>query len=304
MAKPVFYDPQQKRWGRLRRLLNVLGTAITGLILFFFITVIFESEALPRLELPTQKHVLRALKEKDPTRKTKAKGTHRKTKSTPSQVVLNTDEGIRAAYYVNWDAASLVSLKEYYPQIDLLFPEWLHVLTPDGGLWGADETSRIFPVIQNGAVNSVDSQVMPFLKSEKAELEVFPLVNNYDPTRRQWLTNVGQFLLNPAARKNFRLQLLEFLVTDRYKGATIDFEGIPSKSQPGFRALVSELSEDLHARGLKLYVNVPVGNEDYDFRALSATSDGLILMNYDQHHPDSGPGPVAGQDWFANNLKH
>jgi cellulose synthase/poly-beta-1,6-N-acetylglucosamine synthase-like glycosyltransferase/peptidoglycan/xylan/chitin deacetylase (PgdA/CDA1 family)/spore germination protein YaaH len=303
MAKPVFYDPQQKRWGRLRRLLNVLGTAITGLILFFFITVIFESEALPRLELPTQKHVLRALKEKDPTRKTKAKGTHRKSKSTPSQVVLNTDEGIRAAYYVNWDAASLVSLKEYYPQIDLLFPEWLHVLTPDGSLQAADETSRIFPVIQNGAVNSVDSQVMPFLKSEKANLDVFPLVNNYDPTRRQWLISVGEFLLNPAARKNFRVQLLEFLLTDHFKGTTIDFEEIPSKSQPGFRALVAELAEDLHARGLKLYVNVPVGDDDYDFRGLSATSDGLILMNYDQHHLDSPPGPVAGQDWFANNLK-
>src|SRR5215469_18864427 len=304
MAKSVFYDPQRKRWGRLRILFSVLGAVISALVLFFIVTVFGQADPLPRVLMPEQKRNLRALKEREHRKRPKPKTTHRKTAAPPSQVVLNTDEGIRAAYYVNWDAASFVSLKEYYPQIDLLFPEWLHVLTPDGGLWGADETSRIFPVIQNGAVNSVDSQVMPFLKSEKAELEVFPLVNNYDPTRRQWLTNVGQFLLNPAARKNFRLQLLEFLVTDHYKGATIDFEEIPSKSQPGFRALVSELSEDLHARGLKLYVNVPVGNEDYDFRALSATSDGLILMNYDQHHPDSAPGPVAGQDWFANNLKH
>src|SRR6516225_9807960 len=189
MAKPVFYDPQQKRWGRLRRLLNVLGTAITGLILFFFITVIFESEALPRLELPTQKHVLRALKEKDPTRKTKAKGTHRKSKSTPSQVVLNTDEGIRAAYYVNWDAASLVSLKEYYPQIDLLFPEWLHVLTPDGHMQGFDSVNHPFPVVENGVVHSTDDRVMPFLRGEKAEVEVFPLINNFEPVSKQWLTN-------------------------------------------------------------------------------------------------------------------
>ncbi len=41
-------------------------------------------------------------------------------------MVLNADEGIRGAFYVQWDAASFASLKEYYPQIDLLFPEWLH----------------------------------------------------------------------------------------------------------------------------------------------------------------------------------
>jgi peptidoglycan-N-acetylglucosamine deacetylase len=303
MAKPVFYDPQQKRWGRLRRLLNVLGVIITGLILFFLITVAFESEPLPRLQLPGQKHSLRALKEKDRSRKTKVKGAHRKTKAPPSQVVLNTDEGIRAAYYVNWDAASFVSLKEYYPQIDLLFPEWLHVLTPDGNLQGVDETNRFFPVVQASAVKPVDNRVMPFLKSEKANVDVFPLVNNYDPSRRQWMANIGQFLQDPEARNIFRSQLLLFLASDHFKGATLDFEEIPAKAQPGFRALIAELGQDLHARGMKLYVNVPVGDDDYDFHQLAAASDGLILMNYDQHHADRAPGPVAGQDWFAANLR-
>ncbi len=303
MANPVFYDPQQKRWGRLRRLLSILGAIITGLIVFFFITVIFESEPLPPFQLPGQKHTLRTLKEKDRSRKTKAKGTHRKTKSLPSQVVLNTEEGIRAAYYVNWDAASFVSLKEYYPQIDLLFPEWAHVVTPDGKLQGADETNRLFPIIQHGAVSPVDNRVMPFLRSEKANVDVFPLINNYDPAHREWLAGVGEFLEDPAARANFRDQLLQFLASDRYKGATIDFEEIPAKAQPGFRALIAEVGQALHARGLKLYVNVPVDNEDFDFRALAAASDGLILMNYDQHHPDSAPGPLAGQDWFTDNLK-
>ena len=95
--------------------------------------------------------------------------------------MLNTDEGIRAAYYVTWDAASFVSLKEYYPQIDLLFPEWLHVLTPDGHLQGLDSVNHPFPVIENGIVHSTDDRVMPFLRAEKADVEVFPLINNFDP---------------------------------------------------------------------------------------------------------------------------
>ena len=32
-------------------------------------------------------------------------------------------------------------------------------------------------------------------------------------------------------------------------------------------------------------------------------SDGVILMNYDQHYPGGDPGAVASQDWFVKNLQ-
>src|SRR5262249_49033322 len=73
--------------------------------------------------------------------------------------------------------------------------------------------------------------------------------------------------------------------------------------QKGFRSLVQELAQDLHQRGMKLYVNVPVADRDYDYPALAAAADGLVLMNYDQHQVTSEPGPVAAQDWFVSNLK-
>ena len=47
-------------------------------------------------------------------------------------MTLNSGEGLRAAYYVEDDPASYSSLKQHIHQIDLLFPEWLHVVTPDG----------------------------------------------------------------------------------------------------------------------------------------------------------------------------
>src|SRR6266480_543859 len=221
MAKPIFYDPDPKRrrWTRLRRLFDVLGIAITGLVLFFIFSIFFEQEQLPRLLKPAQKHNLRALKEREARHKTKIKGTHRKTEAAPSEVELNADEGIRAAYYVTWDAGSFVSLKEYYPQVDILFPEWLHVITPDGNLQSVDAGNQLFPVIQRNRVRSVDDKVMPFLKAEKANVEVFPLINNFDPVRRLWLANVGDFLNNPAARQNFRNQVMAFLASDRFKGA-------------------------------------------------------------------------------------
>src|SRR6476661_10261230 len=174
MTKQVFYDPQRKRWTRLRLLFDVLGIVISALVLFFVISVFFQKEVLPRTLLPELKRNLRTVKERERAKKTRAVSSHRKTKARPSDVVLNTDEGIRAAYYVTWDAASFVSLKEYYPQLDILFPEWLHVLTPDGHLQGFDSVNHPFQVVENGLVHSTDDKVMPFLRAEKAEMEVFP----------------------------------------------------------------------------------------------------------------------------------
>ncbi len=303
MSKAVFYDPQRKRWPRLRRLLDVTGITITLLVLFFLVSFFVRSEPLPHLLMPEQKRNFRTLKEREARKKPKTKGTHRKTTTPASQVVLNADEGIRAAYYVTWDAASFVSLQQYYPQVDILFPEWLHVLTPDGNMQGADETNKLFSVVQGGSVHSVDEKVMPFLKAEKANVDVFPLINNFDPTQRVWLTNVGQFLNNAAGRQNFRTQLMTFLGSNRFKGAAIDFEEIPLEAQPGFLALITDLGRDLHARGLKLYVNVPVSDDNYNYTQLSANADGLVIMNYDQHQSSGDPGPIASQDWFAANLQ-
>src|SRR5215467_507596 len=99
MTKPIFYDPRRKRWGRLRILFNVLGLIITGLVVFFVVTVFFQQARLSPLGMPELKRNLRAVKSQS-RRKTVAKGTHRKTSAPPSEVVLNADEGIRAAYYV------------------------------------------------------------------------------------------------------------------------------------------------------------------------------------------------------------
>jgi cellulose synthase/poly-beta-1,6-N-acetylglucosamine synthase-like glycosyltransferase/peptidoglycan/xylan/chitin deacetylase (PgdA/CDA1 family)/spore germination protein YaaH len=306
MAHPVFYDPKQARWRRLRRILDLTAIALTA-ILFFFIYTALRSEPLPDLLLPMEKHPYHALKEKE-TEKAREKRRlaaikrgHRKSTAAPSQVKLNAEEGIRAAFYVPWDAASFSSLREYARQIDLLYPEWLHVLTPDGHLQGEDpETVKFFDVIQGGSVHPVDERVMPFLRSEDTGMEVFPLVNNFDGS--DWI-NVASFLSDPAARARFRNEIDIFLASDKYRGLMVDFEEFPTTAQPGYLALLSELSQDLHGKGMKLYVSVPVRNEDFDYAAVAARTDGVVLMNYDEHYPAPGTaGPVASQKWFVQNL--
>src|SRR5438876_953309 len=303
--QPVFYDPRQARWKRLRRIFDLAALAFTFLVIFFIYTAL-RSERLPDLLLPIQKRPYHALKEKE---KEKAKEHrrlaalhrgHRKSKSAPSQVKLNAEEGIRAAFYVPWDAASFSSLREYARQIDLLFPTWLQVLTPDGRLQSVDEqTNKLFNVVQGATVHSVDDKVMPFVKSEDTGMEVFPVVQNFDGT--DWI-DISAFLNDPDARARFRGQADAFLASDKFRGLMIDFEDFPQKAQPGYMALLSELSSDLHAKGLKLYVSVQARNADFDYTAVAALMDGVVVMNYDEHYPGAAPGPVASQDWFVRNL--
>ena len=122
-----------------------------------------------------------------------ANRSHRKSKLPASEVKLNQEEGIRAAFYVPWDAASFSSLRDFARQIDLLYPDWLHVLTPDGHLQGVDDqTNKFFDVVQNNHARSVDDRVMPFLKSDDPSMEVFPMVNNFNGT--DWVGDITGFL--------------------------------------------------------------------------------------------------------------
>src|SRR5258708_6187248 len=305
MAQPIFYDPRRARWKRLRRLIDVSTVIISALIIFFVYTAL-RDEPLPELLVPPQKRAFKALKESEQEKarerqKKLAGRSHRKSKLAASQVPLNQGEGIRAAFYVPWDAASFSSLRSYAHQIDILYPDWLHVLTADGRLQGVDDqTNKYFDVVQGNTVLPVDDRVMPFLKTEDPAMEVFPMVNNSDGA--DWIGDIVEFLNNPSARALFRQQTAQFLASGHYRGLIVDFEAFPPSGQPGYLALLKELSGDLHARGMKLYVAVPPHSGEYDYPAIAAASDGVVLMNYDEHYPGAASGPVASQDWFEQNL--
>jgi len=305
MAQPVFYDPRRARWKRLRRLVDVTAVFVSALVIFFVYTAL-RDEPLPELLFSPQKRSLKALKESDKEKardrqKKLAARSHRKSKLAASQVTLNQSEGIRAAFYVPWDAASFSSLRAYAHQIDILYPDWLHVFTPDGRLQGVDDqTNKYFDVVQGNTVLPVDDRVMPFLKTEDPGMEVFPMVNNSDGAN--WVGDIAGFLNDPDARARFRDQAMKFLASGHFRGLIVDFETFPPAGQPGYVSLLRELSGDLHARGLKLYVAVPPHSNEYDYPAIAAAADGVVLMNYDEHYPGAESGPVASQDWFVQNL--
>jgi len=310
MNKQIFYDPQRKRWKRLRRVLDIL--ALLGFLLIaVFLVGLLRMKPLPELSFQPYKRNYRTLANArtaalKPGQRLR-RSAHRKTDLKPSDVTLNSGEGLRAAYYVEWDPASYSSLKQHIKQIDLLFPEWLHVVTPEGNLTSFTIDNRRFAVVDSGGVHPVDQEfkVARTIAANHVDTEVFPLVNNYDPVKGIFLSSIGDFLEDDAARANFLTQIDTFLAANpNYHGISLDFEEIPSNAQPGYNALVAALYENFQARHLRLYVNTPVGDDDFDLKYIADHSDGLLLMNYDQHQTDSGPGPIAAQNWFIDNLKN
>jgi peptidoglycan-N-acetylglucosamine deacetylase len=305
MNQQVFYDPQRKRWKRLRRIFDLL--ALLGLVLgSVFVVGLMRMKPLPELLLQAQKRNYRALANQSAAAFKLRRSAHRRTDLKPGDVPLNSGEGLRAAYYVEDDPASYSSLKQHISQIDLLFPEWLHVITPDGKLNAYAADNSPYAVVDHGTVRPVDreAKVARTVAATHVNLDIFPQVDNYDPKKGVWVPEIGAFLSDDAARASFIQQVHAFLAANpSYRGLSIHLEEIPATAQPGFKSLIAALYDDLHPRRLLLYVNTPVGDPDWDLKFIADHSDGLLLMNYDEHQDGSEPGPVASQDWFLDNLK-
>jgi len=308
--KQVFYDPNLTRWKRLRRFTDVafLLATVVGII---FIFSVLKGERLPDLLMPTQKRNYKALKERrigDKLRKSLERPSHRRSRVRPSDIPLNEDEGLRAAFYQN-DEPSYSSLKQHIHQIDMLYPDWLHVISANGRLMAAtaEYPIRIYDVVDKDGVHGVDPQnrIARLIAATKESMEVFPMLNDYNPLTQEWNGDaIGKMLENPAARQALHIQLDKFLSANpEYHGICLDFEEVPVEDQKLYAEFIAELYHDLHAKNLRLYVNVEIGNKDWFLKALAANTDGVILMDYDQHEDSSEPGPVAAQDWFDANLQ-
>ena len=304
--RQIFFDPQRKRWKRLRRILDV-AAVLSTLVLVGFIFNVMRSQHLPELLLPTPKHNFKALPEAPLLRASRnSRPARRKTGRKPSEIPLNSGEGLRAAYYVQDDPASYASLKEHIHQIDLLFPQWLHATSPSGTLMATNnDTHREYPVVEGATVHDPDDgdKVKHVILEAREDTEVFPHLNNFNAPAGAWDSSFGDVLKDPARRATLRQQIVRLLTSyPAYRGLSLDFESLPDSASPAYMAFIHELYGDLHPRDLRLYVNTAVSTPDADLKLIAANSDGVILMNYDQHQTTSDPGPIAGQDWFIDNL--
>ena len=284
--KPIFYDEERRRWRMTRRALEITGALFT-LVLVVFLLNVGRNPELPEILRPDTHAGLHAIH--TPMRlRAVGRGRHRKLAALGK--VPNNYDPLRAAFYVSWDSTSLASLQLHYRDLDVLIPEALHAVSPNGHL-DADEDPKLTDFLHT----------LKTRKMDPVDLPVLPMVNNYDG--RDWkVPEMVQMLANPAARENLAQQLEEFADSEHDPGIVVDFELVPKAAQNDFQKFIHDLSTALHGKNLKLMVALPAADWDYDYKGFAANADAIILMNYDFHWPTSAPGPIAPQDWFEKNI--
>src|SRR5580700_9868313 len=302
---PIFYDAERARWRRTRRVMEITGALLTLLLAYFFVTIVVSVE-LPAGLLPEIKPAFHALKTAVKKKSVAVREGRRRRVANIGKVPESYDP-LRAAFYVSWDANSLASLKKHYKDIDLLIPEQLHGVTPDGAITIVDYTHN-----QTRPVKATPAEAINLLKGDElhqwmkslnppVELPMMGMLDNYDGA--VWrIDEMAALLANPDARRFLVRNVTEYAVEAHQSGIVVDFEEVPDASQAHFRQFASELAASLHSASLKLMIALPARDDDYDYEFFGKQCDAIILMNYDQHWLTSPPGPIAAQDWFVENL--
>ena len=299
---PIFYDAERVRWRRTRRVMEVTGALLTLLLAYFFVTIA-ASVDLPAELLPDAKPGYHALRTKKNAKTLPVReGRHRRVANL-GKVPASYDP-LRAAFYVSWDANSLASLKKHYKDIDLLMPEELHTVTPEGALTIVDYER--YQTVQASPMEAIallkDDKLHQWMKSANIEMPIMAQLNNYDGA--VWrVKELVVMLRNPVARRTLIQNTVEYAVQTHEAGIVVDIEEVPDASQPHFREFIGELAPALHAVGLKLMVALPARDDAYDYEYFGKQCDAIVLMNYDEHWLTSPPGPIAAQDWFVENLR-
>ena len=301
---PIFYDAQRVRWRRTRRVMEVSGALLTLLLVYFFFNIAASVE-LPAALIPdSRSNYYRALKNKTkngrliPTRE----GRHRRIANLGKPVPANYDP-LRAAFYVSYDANSLATLRKHYKDLDLVIPEELRAVTPDGELTVEDfERYRTVKVSPEEALAIIrDDKLHQWMRAANVELPVMGMLSNYDG--QNWkVEELVQMLASPSARSNLVRNAVQFAIQAREAGVVVDFEEVPQKTEKHLQEFISELAPALHAVGLKLMISLPAQDDTFDYAFYGKQCDAVVIMNYDQHWPAASPGPIAAQDWFVENL--
>jgi cellulose synthase/poly-beta-1,6-N-acetylglucosamine synthase-like glycosyltransferase/peptidoglycan/xylan/chitin deacetylase (PgdA/CDA1 family)/spore germination protein YaaH len=301
---PIFYDPKQRRWRRIR-----LGGIIVGLTTLALVVVLAASVSLsPRLrdldfsqrlpatalfQLPTLVHTSREKIDEEVKREAaRQRADYQKAESgrklaQAQSSALQFAAPVVVGFFVNWDGASFSSLKEHLSQIDILMPEWLHLGDTPGSV-----------TLDNP---SYQHMVTDYLREHNATLPIMPLVNNlYKGT---WNSDrVHAMLADKVARAQVEQALLAYVEQNHFAGVSLDLENISDVDQANFTVFVEETCAAFHAAHLKVSVNVPADNTGFDYPRIAAASDYTILMMYDEHASVDQPGPISGIDWFTTML--
>jgi spore germination protein YaaH/peptidoglycan/xylan/chitin deacetylase (PgdA/CDA1 family) len=295
----VFYDPSGRRWIHFRRGLQTAGIFLILVIVLVAIAWLVNPQ-LPALGLPQVQHLPATISEV-PTIISGQKAArnipfhmrraakHIQYQRSNSPVMhpklaghVSAGKPVVFGFYVNWDPASMVSLRLNLAHLTHLVPEWLTLENGRGDV--TDQTDQTVVTI-----------------AEEAKLPILALISNY---RDGWRGGeVHQAITNLDARANLIDNIYSNLREHHFQGVNIDFENLSARDREPLVDFMRELYGKLHPEGLLVTESTPVDDPAFDLKRLAQYNDYLLPMLYDEHYQSGTPGPVASEDWFDDQLE-
>lgn len=290
----IFFDPQNKRWPRVKNSFIVL-TFLAFLLAIIFLISIYLTPGLNKLPLSTVNRLtninyivdkmIAAPKHQFILHKWQAYLKNKMPKLASKNKNLN--RPVIMGFLVNYDDASFQSLIKNLNNIDVVIGDFLHIKTSQGDLIEDD----------------IDKQkiMTDYIFKHKPQTKIIPLVSNVK--NGDWQSKmIADVLASPARQDKIIKTLLDYVVEHHFSGINIDFESIPLKNREHFTAFVKKICAIFHQKDLSVSIDVVSGDPVYNLKELSKVADSIILMSYDEYWEDSEAGPIASIGWLANAL--
>jgi cellulose synthase/poly-beta-1,6-N-acetylglucosamine synthase-like glycosyltransferase/peptidoglycan/xylan/chitin deacetylase (PgdA/CDA1 family)/spore germination protein YaaH len=285
MTKPVFLDPSGRR-GRWTRSSLLLFALLLAAVAGVFALTIIDVPIPGPLPLRMEQAKLHALAEKIGIARARPKRGLYGGNWLPAAPARDARPGrpTVSAFYVPWDPMSRASLETHVSELDQVVPALATVTGPQ----------HSFQVVSDPSFETIIARAA-------RRPQVLPMIQNVSD--RQWdSAGTAALLRDPAARARLIDQVSGFLAARHDPGAVFDFEELPAASQGDYKRFLLEAHRAFAQRGLSLGVTVPIGDQDWRIGDYGRVADKVYLMLYDEHWLTGGPGPIASQTWFVQNL--
>ncbi len=296
-TNPVFFDPHGKRKRVFSR--SVLF-AIAGSV---FLSFLFALSVLvtPVLSQPTAKNERKhsfipglETKVDRPFAQARAKLARQIALDTSPTKAPQSPAGapIMAAFYAPWQETGIHSLRANKDKITHLMPEWVH-LNNDGKT--LDFASDFDPT-----VTPINDEVIKI--ADENGIRVLPILNNgvqgmFDAKRVHLLLNA------PNDQVEVATEMRDWLLENKFSGVNLDFENLLDADYAKLPELVQQFQNIFKPAGLRVTMDLEVGNDSIPFKRLGELCDWIVLMAYDEHSEEGLPGPIASVDWSEQVLQ-
>ncbi|MES2003853.1 MAG: glycosyltransferase [Bacteroidota bacterium] len=300
----VFQTANPSRWQRTKWGFRVLGVIFALAVVVIIVAlsnmdkpdIPLEGKAIKKVltedqpayrasELGKQYRGFRKLIE-DRWAKGKGTGQNNSVLDLSTSSLFSDSVGIRAAFYVAWDAQSFFSLRKNISKMNLVLPEWFFIDPNADTLFSSmEKDKRAYDLIKASGV------------------KVMPMLSNSFNSKFNGAA-LHRILNSPAKTDRLINDVVKLLKRYNFQGINVDFEELQESNNEVLANFEKKLYNVLHSNGFLVTQNVSPYNEDYNYKELAKYNDYIFLMAYDQHSESTKPGPISSQKWIQNAVNN